>query len=252
MVLRTARRGSHVILAFDRPESKNAINREMAQALEDGLALAEADASVTTVVLASSSADVFLSGGDLREMLALGFDDHAARSVLALGEQVRAIERCALPVIAAVSGQVIGGGCELLMMCDHIVLDVSATVRFVHARMGLVPAWGGATRLAERIGGVAAADMISSARQVGAKEALGMGLVDRVADAGDVLGKALDFADTLTPAGREALVAAKHRRLTSKRALRGEALEVERRAFLAAWGSAAHRRAFDAFIDKRR
>src|SRR5690606_1187348 len=111
VVLRSERVGSALLVTVDRPRAKNAINRALAAGLCRALRDAEGDSAVCTVVLASSRSEVFLAGGDLKEFRNRGMDAAGAEQVTSLGIELAAIERCAVPVIAAVAGRVLGGGC---------------------------------------------------------------------------------------------------------------------------------------------
>ncbi|MBW2453633.1 MAG: enoyl-CoA hydratase/isomerase family protein [Deltaproteobacteria bacterium] len=250
MVLKREQRGPARLLTFDRPAARNAISRELAERLRDEIRAVDEDEQVHAVVLASSCPDVFASGGDLKELRQLAMDAGGASQVLALGVELGALETCAVPVIAAVGGAVFGGGCELLMMCDQLVMERQASLRFVHARMGLTPAWGGTTRLIERVGSARAADILLSARTIEAAEALTMGLACEVVEPGQALEAALALAERLSQLPRDALCAIKRSVLASKQARRAEAFEAERKVFRSAWGSPAHRAAFAALAGK--
>ncbi len=234
-------------LTVDRPAAKNAIDEALARAIEAALDRASDDENVRCVVLAATG-DVFLSGGDLKALSQLPNDARGAHAVIALGLRLAAIERCALPVIAAVQGPVYGGGCELLLMTDVAIIDERATINFVHRKMGLVPAWGGCTRLMERVGQFRSADILLTARAVAASEAVDIGLASRVAPAGDALVQAEELAETLARGPREALVAVKRSLLCARHASRGDSIERERKSFRAAWGSTAHQAAMDRFL----
>jgi len=251
MVLRREQEGATRLLTFDRPAARNAISRELAERLRDEIGEVDGDDEVRAVVLASACPDVFASGGDLKELRQLTMDGQGASQVMALGIELGAIETCAVLVIAAVGGAVFGGGCELLMMCDLLIMEEQASLRFVHARMGLTPAWGGTTRLIERVGSARAADILLSARTIGAAEALAMGLARQVVAEGQAVAAALALAAELGQLPRDALAAIKRSVLASKLARRAEAFEAERKVFRSAWGSPAHRAAFDALGDSR-
>ncbi len=250
MVLKREQKGPARLLTFDRPGARNAISGELAERLRDEIQAVDADPQVQAVVLASSCPDVFASGGDLKELSRLALDGGGASQVLALGVELGAIETCAVPVIAAVGGAAFGGGCELLMMCDMLVMERQATLRFVHARMGLTPAWGGTTRLIERVGSARAADILMSARAIEAEEALAIGLACEVVAPGEALAAALALAERLSQLPRDALCAVKRSVLASKQARRAEAFAAERKVFRSAWGSPAHRAAFEALAAK--
>ena len=251
VVLNVATEGATRLLVVDRPESKNAINRRLAESLIAELERASEDEAIHAIVLASSDPAVFLSGGDIGELSQLPYDRSGADGVIELGVAVGAIERCPIPVIAAVEGKVFGGGCELLVMCDLVVMATGSSLRFVHARMGLVPAWGGATRLIERVGAARAADLLLTARAVDAAEAATMGIASRLVDDGQAAPAALALAAELARVPRASLVAIKRSIVAAKTARRGRAFESERDVFRQAWGSEAHRTAFAAFLRKK-
>ena len=245
MVVRRERRGSSLLLTVDRPAARNAIDARVVDGLRLGLDAASADTTVHAVILAATGDDVFLSGGDLKELARLPLDASGADQVLNMGLTLAAIESCPVPVVAAVHGETFGGGCELLMMCDVIVMERRAGLRFVHGRMGLVPAWGGATRLHERVGATRTADILLTARRIGADEAHGMGLVSRVVDDGGALDEAIRIGEQLGLIARPALANMAKTLLETKTARRGDALDRERKVFRTAWGSEQHRAAFD-------
>ena len=247
MVLRRERRGSTLLLTIDRPEARNAINRALAERLDAELAEAAAAEDVHAVVLAASGTEVFVSGGDLKEFQNLDLDARGADGVMRLGLQLAGMERAPVVVIAAVSGNVFGGGCELLLMCDLVVVEEQVELRFVHARMGLVPAWGGSRRLCERVGNARAAELLLTARSVTATEALDIGLVSRLVPQGGALAAALELGGELGRIPRSSLAAMKRSLYEAKSAGRGDVFERERKVFRDVWGSPQHRAAFAAF-----
>jgi enoyl-CoA hydratase/carnithine racemase len=233
-------RHEHVLrLTIDRPEAKNAIDEPLALDLEDALERAGRDQTLR-VVLLSSTGDVFLSGGDLRALAQLPNDERGAEAVIGLGVRLAALERCALPVVACVHGSVYGGGCELLVMTDVVVMDEGAAIHFVHRKMGLVPAWGGATRLTERVGAARAADILLTARAVSAEEAARIGLASRLAPHGRARPEAIALAEDLAQAPREALVNMKRTLLAARSEGREDRMVRERKVFRVAWGSPQH------------
>ncbi|HZO16605.1 MAG TPA: enoyl-CoA hydratase/isomerase family protein [Polyangiaceae bacterium] len=252
MVLKVEQRAGTLLLTVDRPEVKNAINRELVMAFRQALAHAEGDPSIRAIVLASSNPAVFLSGGDLGELSAQPMDAAGANAVVDIGRELAVLESASLPVIAAVEGAVFGGGCELLMLCDLLVMAKSATLSFVHARMGLTPAWGGATRLIERIGAARASELLFTARPFTADEAWQAGLATRLVADGSALESALAVADELATRPREAIAAIKRSLIAVRTARRGAALEAEAEVFTQAWGSPPHRAVFAAIKSKKK
>lgn len=243
-MLKSTREGTTLVLTLDRPEARNAISRALASALVEAVEEASQDTSVKAVVLGSSHEAVFVAGGDLRELARLPFDERGAEAVLELGSVTRAIETAAIPVVAALGGAALGGGAELTVACDLIVMTGAARVQFVHSRMGLVPAWGGLTRLEERVGRTRASELLLTGRAVGAAEAVSIGLANR--EVVDAFEGALALAAEAGRASREALVAIKRAGREARDQRRGTALEAERAAFRRSWGSPQHRAAFEA------
>jgi enoyl-CoA hydratase len=247
-MLKQRRERHALVLTLDRPEARNAISRALAMTLTSAIEDASRDETVTAIVLASSNPKVFIAGGDLRELLALPYDARGAEAVLALGATAQSIEDAAVPVIAAVDGSTLGGGAELTVACDLVVMGRQARVQFVHARMGLVPAWGGLTRLEEKIGAARASELVFTARSVTAAEAVGAGLANRSAD--DALEAALELVDELAANDRAAVAALKASAREARLRRRCDALDAEKAAFRRAWGSDAHRAAFDALRER--
>ncbi|MBM4359699.1 MAG: enoyl-CoA hydratase/isomerase family protein [Deltaproteobacteria bacterium] len=243
-MLRTERHQSTLVLLLDRPDSRNALCSSLIEQLVDALTGATQDEALSAVVLGSTHPAVFAAGGDLGELTALPFDERGATQVLELGILTRAVEDCGVPVIAALGGVAVGGGAELAVACDLSVMGPRATLRFVHGQMGLTPAWGGLTRLEERVGSARASELLFTCRPVAAAEALAIGLVNRVGD--DALEGALALAREIAAIPRASTVHLKFAARSARQARRGAGHEAERTAFLQAWGSAPHRAAFAA------
>ena len=250
MSLKREQIGAALILTVDRPDARNAISSELAASLHEAIDQANAGEQIHAVVLAASGGEVFLAGGDLKELAQLPADADGAERVLEMGRAV-ALERCQLPVIAAVSGAVFGGGAELLLTCDLVIMEAHASIRFVHAKMGLTPAWGGSTRLLERLGALRAAELLLCARRIGAEEALGFGLANRVVPRGQAKATALELAAELAQTPRAALIAIKSSLSASKRARRQDAFEAEAEVFRSAWKSAQHLSAIANFLKRK-
>lgn len=239
MALLVDQRGRTRILTIDRPEVRNALDATHAQALGAALGAASRDEQISVVVLASSGRDVFVAGGDLNELGLLPDDERGARHLLDMGAALAEIERCSVPVIAAVQGDAIGGGAELLTLCDLVVMEEQAGLRFVEVRMGVSPAWGGATRLVERAGASRATELLLTTRRVAAHEAVAMGLATQLAATGDALPAALRLAEQIASAERTAVVAAKRAVLEVRLARRGDAVAREATVFAESWQTAA-------------
>src|SRR5262249_52128527 len=145
-----------------------------------------------------------------------------------------------IPVIAAVQGDVFGGGCELLLLCDFVIVEEHASLEFRHAKMGLSPAWGGLTRLVERAGPLEAAHLLLTAEKVGAEAALRMGIVNEIVATGSSRTRAVALVNRIADNPRSAVAAIKRALREVREARRGDALARERRVFEEMWGAPDH------------
>jgi len=239
------RRGAACVVTVDRPDVRNAIDRELAARIGVAIEEASADPDVRGVVLASVGPDVFLSGGDLRDFAPLVHAADGARQVRAMASGLAAIDRADVPVIAAVNGDVYGGGCELLLLCDLVLVEEHASLSFRHVAMGLVPAWGGVSRLVLRAGLERAAEWLLTGRPIPAVEAAAHGLASEVVPRGAALDRALAWIDAVAGRDRAAVAQMKQILRASTAAMTVAARDVEAKAFDAAWGGAAHRTAME-------
>jgi enoyl-CoA hydratase/carnithine racemase len=238
------------ILTLARPEKKNALSREMAVALTDGIQRAASEDSVRAIVIAADG-DVFAAGGDLDE-IALAIDaEDGAGEVIALGARLRVIEEIDVPVLMAVSGDVYGGGCELVLLADIAVLEEQAHLSFRHARMGLSPAWGGSARLVERVGPTLAARMLFTAETITALAAEQSGLVTEIAAKGESVSRCVAIAREIAKAARSAVAGDKRCLQGVRAAMRGASAEAEAIAFRSLFGGDAHIAAMDALRQRR-
>lgn len=252
MSLTARQAGGARILRIDRPSAKNAIDKALARALGEAVRRAGEDPSVRAVVLEAAPGETFLSGGDLREIRALLVSGAGGAAVLDVFEEdLSSLEAVDLPVIAAVSGDVFGGGCELVLLCDLVICEAQATFAFRHAKMGLCPAWGGAVRLEERAGPLEAARILMTAEPLSASEARTLGLANEVVGPGEAGPRALAVAGQIAKNAREAVATQKRILREAREARRGDARRRERACFEAAWGSPAHREAVEAFFARK-
>ena len=238
--------GAAVVITVDRPATRNAIDVATAQGIAAAITSASADPAIRGVVLAATGA-TYLSGGDLNLLAALVDDAHGAAAILALGADLASIERSPLPVIAAVSGDVFGGGCEIVLLCDLVIVEEQAAFAFRHAKMGLSPAWGGLTRLVERVGPIEAARLLYTAEKVDALEAVRVGLANEVVSRGAARTRALARVARIAENPRDSVADLKRTLGKVREARRGAALDLERDAFAARWGSDDHRAAITSF-----
>ncbi len=211
--VRYERRGRIALVTIDHPPV-NVLSRDVLDALVRRLDEAEADPEVRAVVLASASERAFAAGANIREMAPLGPAEahtHAERGQAT----TRRIERLPLPVIAAVNGVCLGGGCEIALACDFIVASDDATFGQPEINLGVMPGWGGTRRLPRRVGAAAARRWILTGRTVSAVVAHEQGLVDQVVVRSALLSTAFSLAEELAAKPPVALAAAKYALLRS-------------------------------------
>lgn len=250
-MLRVEERGAARVCVLARAEKKNALNRALIEELVAAVEASAADERVRGVVLAAEG-DVFAAGGDLDELAALLDAPHGGDDVMRLGQALRAIERAPVPVVAALSGDAYGGGCELLLLCDWVVAEAQARLAFRHAKMGFAPAWGGAARLLERVGRQQASRLLFTAEAIDAEAALAIGLVGEVVPAGQSLAAACAFVERVAANDRR-VVAAQKRLLSEHRAeIDHRADRIERRVVRELWGRGKNRDVLEAHRAKRK
>jgi threonine dehydratase len=241
--------GQAVVLTINRPEVHNAIDRRTARLIADSIRTAAADPGVRGIVLTGAGSETFTSGGDQKEFGSLIRDEQdSAREVLRMFEHLSACETCELPVIAAVQGSVIGGGCELILLCDLVIVEEHATLTFRHARMGLAPAWGGFTRLVEKVGPLEAARVLYTAEKLNAEDAHRIGLVNEVVPSGLARARAIERIHRIASNPRVTVARLKSTLREIREARRGDAPARERAAFIDAWGGAEHRQAVTRYL----
>ena len=180
-------------LVLDRPSALNAVSTAMARALTEATAELAADPSVRAVVVSSSSPKAFCVGADLKERNRLS-DDELRRQRLVTAPAYRGVLDLEMPVVAAVDGFALGGGCEIALACDLVVAGRSAVLGLPEVAVGVIPGGGGTQLLTRRLGWSRAADLVLTARRVEAEEAYRLGLVDRLVDAGTAGAEALSLA----------------------------------------------------------
>ena len=238
-------------LTLNRPEALNAFNTEQLRLLEQMLTEVAADPAIRAVVLTGAGERAFAAGADIREMAALSPEGGLAFG--RLGHAVtRAVEALPQPVVAAVNGFALGGGCELAIACDIRIASENAVFAQPEVSLGIPPGWGGSQRLPRLVGPGMAAEMILTGRRVAAAEALRIGLVNRVVPLPDLMPAAAELAAAIAANGPVAVRAAK--RLTAL-AFDGDpvvGLETECAVFGSVFGTPEQREGMGAFVEKRK
>ncbi len=248
-LVRSERHGATLVLTLDHPPV-NVLSRSVLDALTARFDEAEADPAVRVVVLASAAEKAFAAGADIREMAPMGPDE--ARVHGARGQGVtRRIERLPLPVIAAVHGVCLGGGCEVALACDFVFATPDAQFGQPEINLGVTPGWGGSQRLPRRIGAARARRWIYTGRPVPATEALTDGWVDRIVPRAELLPTALAFAEELATKPPLALAAAKYEIQRAVEPSIDEDLAYELDLWARLFGTWGQREGMRAFLEKR-
>jgi enoyl-CoA hydratase len=248
-LVRYALEGRAAVLTLDHPPV-NVLSREVLDALGQRLAEAEQDSRARVVVLASAAEKAFAAGANIREMAPMGPTE--AREHGGRGQAVtRQIERLPLPVIGAVHGVCLGGGCEIALACDFLIASEDATFGQPEINLGVMPGWGGTRRLPRRIGAAAARRWILTGRAVSATDARAEGLVDRVVPRDQLHPTALALAEELAEKPAVALAAAKYALAQALDPGITEGLAYELDLWARLFGTSGQKEGMRAFLEKR-
>ncbi len=237
------------LLTIDRPKALNALDFATIANLVDRLEALDADPTCRAMVITGAGERAFAAGADIRELAAqtptsLTVDNHFHR-----WERIARIRK---PLIAAVRGVALGGGCELAMTCDMIIAADDATFGQPEIKLGVMPGAGGTQRLTRAIGKARAMDLVLTGRTIGADEAYALGLVTRVVPPGEVLAAALGLASEIAAMAPVAVMAAKEAVLRAAELPLRAGLEFERRNFFLLFDTDDMREGTAAFLEKRR
>ena len=240
--------GPVLLIRLNRPDALNALNAELLSELAETLMRVDADPDVRCIVLTGSD-KAFAAGADVREMASMSFADAFARDIF--GPAAAAIQRIRKPIIAAVSGYCLGGGCELAMLCDFILCSDTAKFGQPEINLGVIPGMGGSQRLTHLIGKSKSMDMHLSARMMDAAEAERAGLVSRIFWVADLIPESLKVAQTIAAKSTFAVMAAKEAVNRAQETTLAEGLLFERRLFQSLFATQDQKEGMAAFIAKR-
>ena len=242
-----SRHGRVGLVTLNRPKALNALNTQVMRELTGALAALDADAGTGCIVLTGSDR-AFAAGADIREMAGQGAMDMHRDDFFAGWE---AVARLRTPLIAAVAGFALGGGCELAMMCDFILAADTALFGQPEIKLGVMPGMGGSQRLTRAIGKAKAMEMCLTGRMMDAAEAERAGLVARVVRSADLLAHALATAATIAGMSLPAAMAVKEAVNRADQVSLAEGVLFERRAMHALFAGADQKEGMAAFLDKR-
>jgi enoyl-CoA hydratase len=236
------------LVTLDRPAARNALNFTLLAELADALEGLDRDGATRAIVLTGAGDRAFAAGADITELADQTPERLRADGHFHAWDRIAAI---GLPLIAAVRGYALGGGCELAMTCDIIVAGDDATFGQPEIRIGVMPGAGGTQRLTRAVGSALAMDMILTGRTIDASEAKAAGLVSRVVPAADVVGEALAVADAIAAMPPLAVRAAKRAVLAASEQPLSTGLRAEREAFFDLFATHDQREGMQAFMEKR-
>ncbi|VTU37392.1 enoyl-CoA hydratase [Variovorax sp. PBL-E5] len=237
------------IVTLNRPKALNALNDALMTELGQALKAFDADSSIGCIIVTGSER-AFAAGADIGAMAKYSFADvYKGDYITRNWETIRSVRK---PVIAAVSGFALGGGCELAMMCDFIIAADNARFGQPEIKLGVIPGAGGTQRLPRAVGKSKAMDMALTGRMMDATEAERSGLVSRVVPYDKLMDEALGAALVIADFSQVAVMAAKE---SVNRAFEGslsDGVMFERRLFHALFATADQKEGMDAFMNKRK
>ncbi|MCH9020093.1 MAG: enoyl-CoA hydratase [Proteobacteria bacterium] len=240
-------RGRVGLITLNRPKALNALNAELISELNQALDRYESDDEIGAIVVTGSER-AFAAGADIKEMQEKSFGDVIRNDFIAPWER---ITRCRKPVIAAVAGYALGGGCELAMMCDVIIAADTAKFGQPEITLGTLPGSGGTQRLTRAVGKSKAMEMILTGRIMDAEEAERANLVSRVVAAEDVVDEAITTAERIADMSMPVVAMAKEAINRAYEMTLSEGVRFERRLFQASFATEDRAEGMAAFAEKR-
>ncbi|MCA1999847.1 MAG: enoyl-CoA hydratase [Hyphomicrobiales bacterium] len=236
------------LIRLNRPQALNAVNAQMIDELDRALSAFEADRGIGAIVLTGSE-KAFAAGADIKAMADLTYPESYLQD---FGSGPDRVARVRKPVIAAVAGFALGGGCEIAMMCDFIIAAENAKFGQPEIRLGVMPGWGGSQRLARAVGKAKAMDMCLTGRMMDAAEAERAGLVSRIVPVEKLIEEALAAAAVIAEFAPESVLFNKEAVNRAFETTLAEGCRFERRVFQSLFATRAQKEGMAAFITKRK
>jgi enoyl-CoA hydratase len=242
--------GPAATVTINRPKVMNALDETTLRELLDIFTLFGSTPALRCVTLTGAGEKAFVAGGDLRAMADLS--PRQARTFAELGHEVGdAIEALPVPVIAAVNGFALGGGCELALACDFIYASKAARFGQPEVNLGVIPGFGGTQRLARRIGLGLARELVYTGVIISAEEALRIGLCNQVVEPAELLPRVKKVAETIAEKSPLAVADAKRAMRRGADLPLSEAHELERQLFAGLFSTQDQKEGMKAFLEKR-
>jgi enoyl-CoA hydratase/carnithine racemase len=241
-------RGPVAIARLNRPDARNALSSEVLALLGEMVAAWDSDPEVGCIVIAGSD-EYFAAGADIKAMRDRTFQEAMVTPTASFWPRLAA---CKTPLVAAVSGFALGGGCELALHCDMIVASETAEFGQPEILLGIIPGAGGTQRLARTIGKQLAMELVLTGRRIDAVEAHRIGIVNQVTRKKEWLDKAVELAEVVARRPPVAVRLAKQAVLAAEETALSAGLEYERRLYELAMATEDRTEGMNAFIEKRR
>lgn len=241
-------RGNVGLITLNRPQALNALNSAVLKDLKQAYAAFHADDAIGAIVLTGSER-AFAAGADIKEMQPLDFAEVYKSDFISGWDEIAKARK---PIIAAVSGFALGGGCELAMLCDFIIASETAKFGQPEITLGVIPGIGGSQRLTRAVGKAKAMDLILTGRMMDAAEAERSGLVSRVVAPERLLDEALEAAAGIASLSRPSVLMAKEAVSRAFETTLEEGLRFERRLFQSLFATEDQKEGMAAFIEKRK
>ena len=244
----TETRGQVGLIMLNRPKAMNALTKQLLNEVMDALETFDKDDTIGAMVITGNE-KAFAAGADIKEMANKSPQEMQSEKRVTVFDRILSVEK---PVIAAVSGWALGGGCEIALSCDMIVASESAKFGQPEITIGVIPGAGGTQRLTHAVGKNLAMEMILNNRTMSAQEALGFGMVNRVFPVGDYLDEAINLADEIASRAPTAVRVAKKLINASFDSSLTNGLSKEKQAFYELFGTEDQKEGMQAFIEKRK
>ena len=242
-------KGAVGVITLNRPDALNALNAALTAELAEALDAFEGDRKIGAIVLTGGDR-AFAAGADIKEMQSKDYMDVYLEDFITV--DWGRVAECRKPVIAAVAGYALGGGCEMAMMCDFIIAAEGAKFGQPEVRLGILPGSGGTQRLARAVGKAKAMEMCLTGRMMDAEEAERAGLVSRIVPADDLLDEALKVAGEIAELSLPAVMMVKECVNRAFETSLAEGVRFERRLFHSAFATEDKAEGMAAFVEKRK
>jgi len=236
------------VIRLNRPQALNALNKALIAELSAAIGAFDADDTIGCMLITGSEKS-FAAGADIKEMAEKSFTEAYLGNFAADWD---AAARARKPIVAAVAGFALGGGCELAMQCDLIIAADSAKFGQPEIKLGVIPGIGGTQRLTRAVGKAKAMDLVLTGRMMDAAEAERSGLVARVVPAADLMSEAMKVAETIAGMSLPSVLAGKEAVNTAFESSLAEGIRLERRIFHSLFATEDQKEGMKAFVEKRK